>query len=307
MLTANRIVKYFIPVVMLAAVLSALGVATLVAGFTAPDRLVDVVWIVTIVVLALVVTSVPLLYIVAQRATRLHGSSDPDEPSTPFAGRRAGGITAFRLVNPRREHAALVAVSIEGLARLMEVLPAETAAEAFHVVLAACDHTVRGHGGVIERFLDRDALFIFRGKIFGVGPEEAAARAALELAELVPQLTVPGQSGPLRGLRFLAGITAGSVMIGELRETGAKDPARLTVFSDLTNQARCVLNAARNRGVDVLVTTYIASRTRESFCLTASGVVNEMLAHQRIEVFVLEKGVTAPSGPAYDPARNRAL
>jgi hypothetical protein len=90
----------------------------------------------------------------------------------------------------------------------------------------------------------------------------------------------------------LAGITSGSVLIAELREAHAEAP-RLTVFGELAAQARTALNAARNRGVSALVTAYVEARVRGRFRLTAVGAVNEMLAHQRVEVFVLD-GVSTP-------------
>ncbi len=289
---ANRIVRYLLPVVMSATVLSALGVTTLVAEFTPADRLVSTLWIVASFVLAGAVASVPVLYWLARRltqeiATALEAGVPLDELNKDqFAAR--GALAAVT-----RGPVTIVFASVEGLSRVMEVVTPEVAAELFDGLLRLCTDVVGEHGGVVERFTDRDVVFVFPARP-DASAETAATEAAFRLAQLIPEmkLKIPGEAGLLRGLRFAAGVTAGSAVMGKLH-------GQPLILGEMVQQARAIANAGRARGVFLLVSHYVQTRLKPGFRVEPAGAINEMLAHQKVDVYAVTG--LAPAGETPTP------
>ncbi|MGB9737338.1 adenylate/guanylate cyclase domain-containing protein [Chloroflexus sp.] len=199
------------------------------------------------------------------------------------------------ITHPRQPHleadlrpVSILFAQIDGLAELIETLPAESAAHVIDTVWRVGFTAVEQYGGYVNK-IDVSTegiklLVIFGAPVAQEDHSERAARSALELRRAFTALTQAHPAGiSLDHLRLRIGLNSGIVFAGNVGDIDRKE---YTVMGDAVNVAARVM--AHSDWGEIRVTTPFAVATGTVMVFTDARTVSVRGKREPLELLRLE-------------------
>ncbi|MDW8404328.1 adenylate/guanylate cyclase domain-containing protein [Chloroflexus sp.] len=182
---------------------------------------------------------------------------------------------------------SILFAQIEGLAPLVESLPATTTAHVIDAVWRVCFTAIEQYGGYVNKIdlatEGSKLLAIFGAPIAQEDHHERAARAALELQRAFQTLTTAQPAGiALDHLRLRIGLNSGNVFAGNVGDVERKE---YTVMGDAVNVAARVM--AHSDWGEIRATTPFAISVGTTIAFADSRVISARGKREPIELLRL--------------------
>ena len=170
----------------------------------------------------------------------------------------------------RRVQASVMFSDIRGFTALVEQQSPEDTIELLNTYYALMFEAISGHGGVVNQMVGDGLMAIFGAPQPLAGHSAAAARAALEMVDMVEQLNLERGAGGQAALRIGIGIATGEVVAGY---TGTQQRATYTCIGDTVNLAARLEAHTKTTGRAVLLDAAARAGLDASFAVDALGEV----------------------------------
>jgi len=185
----------------------------------------------------------------------------------------------------RRVVATVMFCDIRGFTPLCETQSPEETIELLNVFYTLMFDAISSHGGVINQIIGDGLMAIFGAPAPLADPALAAARAALEMHEMIEQLNQERVASGKQALAIGVGIATGEVIAGY---TGTYSRATYTCIGDTVNLASRLESHTRAAGCDVLIDDDTCLALAGRLPTTALGPVSLKGKAQAVQVFSVE-------------------
>jgi adenylate cyclase len=170
----------------------------------------------------------------------------------------------------RRVQATVMFADIRGFTSLVEQQPAEESIELLNTYYTLMFDAISGHGGVVNQMIGDGLMALFGAPLPLQEPALAAARAALDMMEIIELYNSERVSSGKPAIAIGIGIASGEVIAGY---TGTQHRATYTCIGDTVNVAARLEAYSKVAGHAVLLDASTALALGDRLALLALGEV----------------------------------
>jgi len=183
-----------------------------------------------------------------------------------------------------RVQATAMFSDIRDFTALSEQLPPEETIDLLNTYYTLMFDAISGHGGVVNQMVGDGLMAIFGAPLSLADPCRAAARAALEMTEMIELYNRDPERAGKPAIAIGIGIASGSVIAGY---TGTQQRATYTCVGDAVNLAARLEAHTKVCGHAVLVDETTRQQLDNQFSLEALGAVLLKGKAAPVEVFAV--------------------
>jgi adenylate cyclase len=148
------------------------------------------------------------------------------------------------------------------------------------------------HGGTLDKYIGDAIMALFGAPLPQADHAARAARAALEMIEQLPRLSLKWEAKSGRGLAIGVGVNSGDAVVGVM---GADHRREYSAIGDTVNLASRLEGVTKEFKVPIVVSQYTAARLGDAFRIRELGEINVKGRAEAVRIFSVD-GETA-SGP----------
>ncbi|MGA7561634.1 MAG: adenylate/guanylate cyclase domain-containing protein [Desulfobaccales bacterium] len=167
----------------------------------------------------------------------------------------------------QRQEVTVLFADIRNFTAMAEPLEPEQVVEVLNVFFTEMVDLVFQHQGTLDKYLGDGLMAVFGVPLPLAGAATRAVECALALQRRLAKMQAQGRT-PIQGMRI--GINTGDAIVGNIGSVRRMD---FTIIGDTVNVAARLLEAAKELGVDTLVSQATYSQVEGQFQLVALSPV----------------------------------
>ena len=187
----------------------------------------------------------------------------------------------------RRVHGTAMFSDIRGFTSMVERQSPEESIELLNTYYTLMFDAISGHGGVVNQMIGDGLMAIFGAPLPLADPPLAAARAALDMIELIELFNAERATEGKPPIAIGIGIASGAMIAGY---TGTQQRATYTCIGDTVNLAARLEAHTKLAARSILIDADTRAALGERLPLEAIGAVQFKGKAAAVEVFALAAG-----------------
>jgi adenylate cyclase len=187
----------------------------------------------------------------------------------------------------KRVQASVMFSDIRGFTSLAESQPPEETIELLNTYYALMFDAISSHGGVVTQMMGDGLMSVFGAPMPLADHCESAARAALEMVELIELFNVEREALAKPAIRIGIGIASGEMIAGY---AGTNERATYTCIGDIVNLASRLEAHTKVAKRTILIDDATRVSLGERIVLEALGPVPFKGKSEAVEVFAVDPG-----------------
>ena len=201
-------------------------------------------------------------------------AQDLQESGFALGGKRVRGTVMF--------------ADIRGFTTLAEAQPPEETIELLNTYYTLMFDAISGHGGIVSQIAGDGLMAIFGAPLPLADHEDAAARTALDMIEMIDLFNVDQAAAGKAPIRIGIGIATGDMVAGY---TGTQARATYTCIGDTVNLAARLEAHTKEAKRAILVDGATRAALLGDIAVDALGLVTIRGKVQQVDVFAVGAGV----------------
>ena len=201
-------------------------------------------------------------------------AQDLQESGFALGGKRVRGTVMF--------------ADIRGFTSLAEAQPPEETIELLNTYYTLMFDAISGHGGIVSQIAGDGLMAIFGAPLPLADHEDAAARTALDMIEMIDLFNVDQAAAGKAPIRIGIGIATGDMVAGY---TGTQARATYTCIGDTVNLAARLEAHTKEAKRAILVDGATRAALLGDIAVDALGLVTIRGKVQQVDVFAVGAGV----------------
>ena len=188
----------------------------------------------------------------------------------------------------KRVSGSVLFSDIRGFTSLAESQPPEETIELLNTYYTLMFDAISGHGGIVSQIAGDGLMAIFGAPLPLPGHEDAAARTALDMIEMIDLFNVDQAAAGKAPIRIGIGIATGDMVAGY---TGTQARATYTCIGDTVNLAARLEAHTKEAKRAILVDGATRAALLGDIAVDALGLVTIRGKVQQVDVFAVGAGV----------------